>query len=46
MPETYRVVTISTMLLFYRIIEDEQIILIAHIQTTAMDTPRPETLNR
>lgn len=44
MPETYRVITFSGMLLFYHLIEDEQIILVVHMQTTAMDTPIPEIL--
>ncbi len=46
MPETYRVIAFSDMVLFYRLIEAEQIILVVQIQTTAMDTPTPEVLNR
>jgi plasmid stabilization system protein ParE len=46
MPETYRVITFSDMLLFYRLIEDEQIILFVHMQMTVMDTPTPGMLTR
>jgi hypothetical protein len=38
-PKTHRVAIIDEVLLFYRVIEDERIILFVHAQTTAMNVP-------
>ncbi len=42
MPETYRLMTLGDLVLFYGIFEHERIILFVHAQTTAMDAPRPK----